>query len=140
MLLVLDTNVLIGFLTGRKGAVITLRRLWRAQRFTLALTDEILAELYHSLQYPDVQQRHQLSPAQLLVYLSTVRHKADVFPGIMPVTVAVSDKTDKKFLSCADEASADALVTGDPHLLRLHRYKGIHILTPAECVEKFFPV
>src|SRR5258708_1790237 len=127
MLLVLDTNVLISFVIGKKGAVVTLRRLWQRKQFTLATSDEILAELAHALTYPEVQKRHRFSPAQMHVYLSTLRHKAAIFPGIKPVEAQAPDATDAKFLVCADEAQASAIVSGDDDLIRMHRYKGIHI-------------
>lgn len=52
------------------------------------------------------------------------------------VTIFVSDPTDEKFLSCAVEAKADAVVTGEKrHLLPLKSYQDIPIITPRECVE-----
>jgi predicted nucleic acid-binding protein len=44
-----------------------------------------------------------------------------------------SDITDVKFLSLADEADADYLVTKDGrHLLRLKKYRQTRIVTPAQ--------
>lgn len=46
------------------------------------------------------------------------------------------DESDNRVLECAVEAQADFLVTGDKHhLLPLKQYKGIHILTPRDCLD-----
>lgn len=52
--------------------------------------------------------------------------------GQIKVDAIVADSTDNMFLSAALEAGADFLVTGDHHLLQLHTYQGISIVSPAE--------
>jgi putative PIN family toxin of toxin-antitoxin system len=39
-----------------------------------------------------------------------------------PHLAVVPDATDNRILECAEKASADLIVTGDPHLLRLRRF------------------
>ncbi|MCK5541836.1 MAG: putative toxin-antitoxin system toxin component, PIN family [Desulfobacterales bacterium] len=46
------------------------------------------------------------------------------------------DQTDNKFLSCALEAKADFIVSGDNHLLELKHYHGIQIVTAKIFVNK----
>ncbi len=57
----------------------------------------------------------------------------DFSHNVVPqMTVAVcSDPDDDRILECALEAKAQVIVTGDSDLLRLNRFKGIAILTPA---------
>lgn len=43
--------------------------------------------------------------------------------------------SDDKFLECALAARAEAIISGDRHLLALGEFRGIPILTPAEWLE-----
>jgi predicted nucleic acid-binding protein len=45
------------------------------------------------------------------------------------------DPDDNRILECALEAHAAVLVTGDGHLLKIHPYCGILILTPKQFLE-----
>jgi uncharacterized protein len=57
---------------------------------------------------------------------------------IVHVTSKVTDcpdPKDNKFLELATDGKADYIVTGDPHLLALHPYRGISIVTPATFLE-----
>jgi putative PIN family toxin of toxin-antitoxin system len=42
------------------------------------------------------------------------------------------DPKDNMILECALSGNADIILTGDDHLLRLHPWRGILILTPAQ--------
>jgi predicted nucleic acid-binding protein len=61
--------------------------------------------------------------------------EGELLPYVEPVigtgksSVSCPDPDDEKFLSCAERAKADALVSGDAHLLRLKRFWGCPILT-----------
>ena len=46
-----------------------------------------------------------------------------------------SDPDDNRILECALDAHAAVIVTGDGHLLKLHPYRGILILTPKQFLE-----
>ncbi|HKN75782.1 MAG TPA: putative toxin-antitoxin system toxin component, PIN family [Candidatus Acidoferrum sp.] len=48
------------------------------------------------------------------------------------VKAVKEDPDDNRILECALAAGADAIVSGDGHLLRLASYDGIAILTPRE--------
>jgi hypothetical protein len=52
-----------------------------------------------------------------------------------PVHVCVDPKDDK-FLELAVNGNADVVITGDDHLLRLHPFRGIAILSPAEYLSR----
>lgn len=45
------------------------------------------------------------------------------------------DPDDNRILECALEAHAHVIVTGDGHLLKLHPYRGISILTAKQFLE-----
>jgi len=49
-----------------------------------------------------------------------------------PVSLVREDEADNRILECAVAAAADTIVTGDRHLLKLQRFRGIRITTPSE--------
>ena len=59
-----------------------------------------------------------------------------VVPGAVELRGVSRDSTDDKFLACAMEALADCVVTGDPDLLVLKRYRGVDILSPREFLQR----
>jgi predicted nucleic acid-binding protein len=86
-----------------------------------------------------VQALHQWSDAHIKVYVASIRYRAVFTSGTAPIHIVVRDLSDAKFLSCGEETKADAIVTGDPDLLSIHRYKGIPIVSPNGCIQRFFP-
>jgi putative PIN family toxin of toxin-antitoxin system len=46
-----------------------------------------------------------------------------------------ADPDDNRILECALDAHAAVIVTGDGHLLKLHPYRGILVLTPRQFLE-----
>lgn len=53
-----------------------------------------------------------------------------VQPTKLVTVLEGTDESDNRVLEVALAGSADAIVTGDRHLLRLNRFRGIPILTP----------
>jgi putative PIN family toxin of toxin-antitoxin system len=49
-----------------------------------------------------------------------------------PVSVILEDEADNRILECALAAGADAIVTGDHHLLQLRHFRGVRITSPRE--------
>ena len=58
-----------------------------------------------------------------------------VSPAIIP-PVVIDDPDDDAVLACAVAATADLVVSGDPHLLKLEAYQGVPIVTPADAVAR----
>ena len=53
------------------------------------------------------------------------------------LAVVTDDPTDDRILECALKAQADAIVTGDSHLLKLKTFQGIAILTVSNVLRRF---
>jgi len=71
--------------------------------------------------------------------LDALREIAVIIEPETELNVIQGNDADNRILSCAVEAKADFLVTGDKkHLLPLGRYKGIRILSPRECLDVLF--
>ncbi len=96
----------------------------------------MLDELAHTLGYPKFAQRieqAQTTPATLLArYAASV---SIVRPGMTP-RVVPDDRDADHVIACAVAARADAIVSGDRHLLELEQHHGIPILTAAQALAR----
>ena len=63
-------------------------------------------------------------------------HSEIILPPSLPPVIRV-DPSDDKFLECAVAGEATCIVTGDKHLLKLLKFRGISILKPREFVEDY---
>jgi len=52
------------------------------------------------------------------------------------LSIVREDEADNRILECAVAADADALVTGDRHLLRLRRFRGTSIMSPRDFLDR----
>ena len=136
MVLVLDTNVYISAMGKLQSYPGEIERAWREGQIVVAVSEPILAELEATFAKDKLREWLQLSLPEIQAYISDLRQAALVTPGKVTAT-ASPDPDDNKFLACAVEARADAIVTGDQrHLLALQTYQGIPIVTPRQCVER----
>jgi hypothetical protein len=129
---VIDTNVVVSALLfgGTPGRLLSM---WRSGRLMPFISSPILEEYLQVLAYP----RFELAEEEIdfLVY-------RQILPYFEVVTVAgdapviASDPSDDKFLHCAVAAQADALVSGDRHLLNLGNYRHIPILSPSKLLQR----
>lgn len=123
--IVIDTNVLVSsFFGGRPRAVMDL---WRDQRLTLCLSDEIVAEYLEVLaRLGDVAQEVR----EFLGMLSERENVLFVTPSERMREVS-ADPADDRFLECAVAAKAQVIVSGDRHLLPLEEFRGVLVMEPA---------
>jgi putative PIN family toxin of toxin-antitoxin system len=130
--IVLDTNVLVsGMLFA--GPPHEILRAWSERRIELALSPEIedeyrrVAARFHD-QFPTVD---------LDALLNLVVIEAEMCrPTPLPEAVS-SDPADDKFLACAIACGADAIISGDKHLLRVSGYRGVTVMRPRAFVEQY---
>lgn len=122
--LVLDTNILVSALLF-KGDASKLIALWKQQRIIPLITNETLAELVRVLSYP----KFSLAESDIKSLL-----KEEILPFFQPVRIirhiagACGDAGDDIFLTCAVNGKADAIISGDAHLLDMMQFEGIPIL------------
>lgn len=132
---VLDTNVVISALVFEGPAGGAVRSLWKdRQRLTLLVSKALLAEYIRVLHYP----KFGLTPDHIKDLI-----EEDLLPFIAPVRVTRTprvirvDPSDNHVLACAVAGKADAMVSGDHHLLKLSSYQGIPVLTLAQFLKPF---
>ncbi len=130
--LVLDTNVVVSALLF-EGPAHRLSGLWQEGGFKLLASSGMIRELSRVLAYP----KFRLSEEEI----SELLHE-EVLPFVVPIVageivpVVVEDSSDDEFLACAAAGRADAIVSGDKHLLRLGHYRGIPILSIRDFLER----
>jgi len=132
--LVIDTNVLVSGLVLSDAASAPARLLEALSTgvFTAISSPELLRELAEVLSRPKFAESMQeagLTPFDIVRSIAAGAVLVDPLPLSAPVVL--DDPDDDHVLACALAARADAIVTGDQHLLNLHAYCGIAILSPS---------
>ncbi|MBI4831643.1 MAG: putative toxin-antitoxin system toxin component, PIN family [Candidatus Lindowbacteria bacterium] len=141
---VLDTNVVISALLF-KGRISMVHTFWMERAFTIVASREIMEEYVRVLAYPKFNltesEIKDLLQEELMPYIEPVAHGHTVVLSEGPQARAKKlnsgaqfknvcvDPDDDKFLACAQSAKADAIVSGDAHLLSLRKVKGCPIVT-----------
>ena len=123
---VLDTNVLVSAVLGGRTAPVLDR--WRAGRFTLVVTDDIVREYLIVLRRPKFG-----LPAEVVDAITAyVFRKAEFVTPVERLTVIAADPADDRFLEAAVAGEAEIIVSGNKHLLDLKTFRQISILTAHE--------
>ena len=129
---VLDTNVLVSALISPGGGSARLLVELRSGAFELVLSPLLLLELREVLRRDKF--RRYVSEAEADAYVELIRSEGIVRPDPASSLEPLSaDPDDEYLIDLARDAQADALVTGDNHLLDLRAI--IPVMTPAEFLE-----
>lgn len=133
---VVDTNVLISGLFGIKDSPSTqILNAFRNQKIILVTSPAILKEVENVINRDRIIKRTKMSQKERIDFIDKLIERCDVTQGGKLREAISRDITDDKFLSCAIEAQAEYIVTGDEDLLDLKEYEGIKIVTPREFIE-----
>jgi len=123
---VLDTNVFVSAFLSRSPTSPTqeLIRRWKAQEFTLLVSDALVDELAEKLIERGISQERVI---EFLALLGRLAEWVDV-PDEAVKPVIEADPDDDVILACAVVGGADYLVTYDPHFDVLGgEYEGVRI-------------
>lgn len=128
-----DTNVLVPALVLSADRWVWLRQLWHSGRVIPLASQQTMDELKRVLSYT----RFALNPADRRELLAAyLVYSEAVEVSNAPVTPSVCDDTDRPFLELALVGRADALVTGDRHLLEVAPKFSVPILAPPQFRER----
>lgn len=130
--IVMDTNVTVSAI-GWSGPPSRLLEACLKGKLRLFISLAILQEVAEVLARPKLAV--VAGHPDLPVVLAWLHHPARlIFPAAEP-RVVEEDPDDNKVIACGVEARAEAIITGDEHLLRVGSYEGIAIMTPDQaCV------
>jgi len=132
MKVVIDTNIFVSsFFGGNPRRIIDL---WKTEKITLCLSNEILDEYIEVLQRIGLQDEDELGEL-----LSLFKKGFNMlFTTKTPkVKVVRDDPDDDKFIECAMALKAEVIVTGDKAIEAVGEYMGIKILTPQRFLKSF---
>jgi putative PIN family toxin of toxin-antitoxin system len=134
MRVVADTNIVISGLLWHGLPRLLLDKA-RTQELELFTSVILLAELEDVLRRRKLARRLMLAGVELKdLVLGYAALATVVQPDASPPVIA-DDPDDDAVLACAVAAHADAIVTGDSHLLDLGQYQRIPVLTVAQLLE-----
>jgi putative PIN family toxin of toxin-antitoxin system len=126
---VADTNVYISALNfaGIADEVLGLGRAGVIEIFiSPPILDEIEAVLLRKFVW---------TPPRVRAAVRAIRRFAVLVHPEDPVSVVHDDEPDNRILECAVAARAEVIVTGDQHLRKLRRFRGILIASPREFLD-----
>ena len=127
--IVADTNIYISALNfaGTADEVLALGRAGLIEIFiSPAILDEISGVLAAKFRWSAARVREARAAIRTFTILV---HPQET------VSLVREDEADNRILECALAAGADAIVTGDHHLLKLRRFRSSRITTPREFLD-----
>ncbi len=132
MRVVLDTNVVVSALIFPGGPPEAVYRLALEGRLELVTSEPLLVELGRVLSSKFGWERQRAEEA-----VSQLARVADIVESHEAVREIADDPADDRVLEAAAAGAAQAIVSGDRHLLRLGTWRSIEIERPAEFLERF---
>jgi len=127
---VLDTNIFIsGF--GWNGKPEEVLKIIKDRQIINYASAEILEEIRRVISYPKLRFPE---PLQIKILEFVLFYSEFVEPQKRIFTVT-EDPNDNKFLECAIEAQAEYIISGDPHLLNMKKFKTVKILPANEFLD-----
>jgi uncharacterized protein len=132
---VLDSNVLVSAAIKASGIPAQIiaqaeeRFVWLTSEYILGESAAVLGRKHIQTKFPQ-----RVTAARRQEFLGEVR-RAAVVVEVKTSVSASSDVKDNPVLASAVDASAQYLVTGDRHLLKLRTYQEIQIVTPSEFLQ-----
>ena len=125
---VVDTNLLVSGFISPFSYPREIERRWRKEEFVLVTSFGIIEEVNRVLHLLRIQQKYHLIESDIQAFVLTLTHLADCVAGKVVLKGVAPDPGDDKVISCAVEAQADFIVTGDKELQQLGAYQGIRII------------
>ena len=128
MKLIIDTNVWISFLIGKRLS--SLVEIFKREDLGIYVSDQLLgeiAEVAHRKKFKGI-----IKPDSLFLLFELIQQRCLFISVQEDSDIAIRDSKDIFLLSMCREVKADYLITGDQDLLVLKSFEGTQILTFSE--------
>jgi putative PIN family toxin of toxin-antitoxin system len=126
-----DTNILISFFVYPAGTVREIIGLAINKHISICISPDIIEEYSKVLRQKFSWNEHDINSNISLLKRMTVFIQPD-----KSIKAVRADPTDNKIIECAVAAGADAIISGDKHLLNLKKYKSIPIMKPSDLLRE----
>lgn len=136
--LVLDTNVFVSAVLSPRGKPALILKLALGGAVELVISRAMIEEMTKVLHYSrlvKLLKKNKISVEEVEAFIINLDTVAEITKGELVLEVIKEDPTDNMILACAVEGVADFIISGDAHLLRLAKFEGIEIVTPAAFLE-----
>jgi uncharacterized protein len=125
---VVDTNILVSGFISPLSYPREIEKRWRNGQFELITSTPIIEEIRRVLYLPRIKQKYRLSESSIRAFILAITYKANCTAGKLILSGVAPDPGDDKVISCAVEAQADFIVTGDKKFQRLDAYQSVRII------------
>jgi putative PIN family toxin of toxin-antitoxin system len=127
---VLDANVYVSAYVrpeGPPGQIVS--RFLRGGAFELVMSEDIAAEVLHSLAYSKMRKaaRSRIEPE---LWFEDILVLAKMIPAEYLVARISADPDDDKYIAAAIEGRAAFIVSGDLDFLEIGEHEGVRLVTP----------
>lgn len=142
--IVVDTNIFVSALISSLGLPRRLLEAWYDERYTLLVTEAVMAEYYRVLPRSRLREKFGLSPETVTAFITQVRDRGIPVTPIPEVAlpVTVRDVRDRHVLAAALGGGATHIITGDQDLLTLDGHPALgplRILTARDFLDLLQP-
>ena len=132
MRVTLDTNVLVSAFISKLGNPADILELALVlDEITLVLSEEILEEFREVMTREEVRSRFGYSTLEISAFQEAIKGVAEIVTVGSDFKAVKEDPKDDKVVNTAFDGKAEYIVSGDKHLLKLGKFKGIRIVSPA---------
>lgn len=131
MRITLDTNVLVSaFISkqGRPAAILDIALTF--SEMELVLSEPILEEFRDVLSRPEVKERFNYSAKDIAEFVNAIRNVSTMIRPVSGFKVVPEDPKDDIIVDTAYDGKAEYIVSGDRHLQKLKRFRGMRIVNP----------
>ena len=131
MKIILDTNIWISFLLGKKLAILS--EILKNDEIQIYSSKQLLREIMEVAKRPKFHNKISIQSIDYLFKLINVKCK--YIDDNSPVSISVRDKKDIFILSMAQNVYPDYIITGDKDLLVIKKYNNTEIITFNEFIK-----
>jgi len=131
MRVTLDTNVLVSAFISKHGLPADILDLVVTfDEIELILSDEILKEFTTVMKREEVKRRLEFTESDVSKFEAAVRGVSQIVPVKSRFKAVIEDPADDMIVNTAIDGEVDYIISGDQHVRRLGRFKGVRIVSP----------
>jgi putative PIN family toxin of toxin-antitoxin system len=125
-----DTNILISFFVYPGGIVREIIGLAINKKITICISEGIIEEYSRVLRL-----KFGWTQDDINANIALLKRITELVEPNQTIKAVNADPTDDKIIECAVAVGADAIVSGERHLLDLKKYKTIPIIKPSDLLK-----